>query len=210
MIIAIDGTAASGKGTLAKRLAAKLGYAYLDTGALYRATASKVRREGNNPEDETAATDAAKGLTEADLAADDLRSGETGSAASIVAAHPGVRAALLEWQRDFAANPPGGEAGAVLDGRDIGTVVCPDADKKLYVDARVDVRAHRRFLELRVSNPDLSEAAVEADLIARDARDKGRASAPLAAADDAITLDTSDMNVEQAWQAALSALKIDD
>ena len=154
MIIAIDGPAAAGKGTLAKRLAAKLDFAHLDTGSIYRATAKKVLDEGGDPTDETVSADAARRLSAADLAADGLRTEEVGQAASKVSAIPDVRAALLQFQRDFAAVPPGGKAGAVLDGRDVGTVVCPDADAKLFVTASVAVRAERRFKELQESGQD--------------------------------------------------------
>jgi len=188
-ILAIDGPAASGKGTLARRLATHLGWAHLDTGLLYRAVGMRVLAAGEDPET------AARTLTAADLARHDLRGQAAGQAASAVAAIPGVRAALLEFQRDFGA--PG---DAVLDGRDIGTVIFPDAWLKLYVTASVAERARRRGNELGTA--DL--AAVEADIIARDARDTGRAVAPMRPAPDAALLDTTTLNVDAAFSAALS------
>ena len=207
-IIAVDGPAASGKGTLAKKLAAHFDYAYLDTGALYRAVALSVVRAGAAPEDQAAAVKAAETLDmqilqEADFAAA-LRTSETGMAASIVAAMPPVRQAILEAQRQFAAKPPQGKAGAVLDGRDIGTVVCPDATAKLFITAAAQTRAERRHKELLAQDPNSQLADVLADIEARDARDKGRATAPLKAAADAHLLDTTDLSIEEAFAAALA------
>ncbi len=185
--VAIDGPAAAGKGTIARAIAARFGLAHLDTGLLYRAVAAK----GGDP------VAAARALTEADLAAPGLRSEAAGEAASRVAAIPAVRAALLDFQRAFARR----EGGAVLDGRDIGTVVCPEAEVKLYVTASPEVRAHRRWLEQG------GEAeGVLAEVRARDARDAGRAVAPLARAPDALVLDTSAMSVDEAVARAASAV----
>ena len=206
MIIAIDGPAAAGKGTLAKRLAAKLDFAHLDTGSIYRATAKKVLDEGGDPTDETVSADAARRLSAADLAADGLRTEEVGQAASKVSAIPDVRAALLQFQRDFAAVPPGGKAGAVLDGRDVGTVVCPDADAKLFVTASVAVRAERRFKELQESGQDAIHARVLQEMQERDERDTNRAVAPLKPADDATVIDTSELDADQAFEMALAAV----
>ena len=211
-VIAVDGPAASGKGTLAKKLAAHFNYACLDTGALYRAVARSVIEAGQDPADAAAAMAAAEAfdmarLDEADFAAA-LRTAETGAAASLVAAVPEVRAAILAGQRRFAETPPGGCAGAVLDGRDIGTVVCPDAARKLYITARPEIRAERRFAELKTQDASLSFDAVLADIEARDARDMNRAVAPLKQADDAHLLDTSDLSIEEAFKAALALVEM--
>ena len=186
--IAIDGPAASGKGTIARALAARLGFAHLDTGLLYRATGAK----GGDP------VAAAQALTPEDLARDDLRSAEAGQAASRVASIPEVRAALVAFQRRFAAQEP----GAVLDGRDIGTVICPDAPVKLFVTASDQVRARRRAAEL---GADPEETLAE--LRARDRRDSDRAIAPLRAAADAITIDTSDLTIDEAVAACLDIVE---
>ena len=186
--IAIDGPAASGKGTIARALAQELGFAHLDTGLLYRA----VGALGGDP------VAAARGLAPQDLARDDLRTAEAGQAASRVAAIPEVRAALVDFQRSFARTDP----GAVLDGRDIGTVICPGAELKLYVTASDDVRARRRALELQAD-----ETAILAELRERDARDAARDVAPMRAADDALLLDTSDMSIEDAVARALAAAR---
>ncbi|MBR9817047.1 MAG: (d)CMP kinase, partial [Rhodospirillales bacterium] len=153
MIIAIDGPAASGKGTLARRVAAAMDYAYLDTGLLYRATGAKVLALGLDPSDEDVAVGVAEKLGANDLDGQELRSEEVGNAASKVAAIPRVRAVLLDFQRNLASSPPGGKRGAVLDGRDIGTVVCPDAPIKFYLTASVEERANRRFKQLQEKNP---------------------------------------------------------
>ncbi|MGB0747468.1 MAG: (d)CMP kinase [Magnetospiraceae bacterium] len=199
MTIAIDGPAAAGKGTLARRLAEAFGLSYLDTGLLYRATGMKCVRAGDDPEDETAAATAARTLQPADLAATDLRTEQAGDAASKVSAIPAVRAALLDFQRDFAEAPPEGRRGAVLDGRDIGTVVCPNADAKVFVTASAEVRAKRRFLELKDRGLDVIYARVLQDMAERDARDGSRAVAPMTAASDALVLDTSDLDIDQAF-----------
>jgi len=207
-IIAVDGPAASGKGTLARRLAAHFDYAYLDTGALYRAVALCVLCQGQDPADTKAAVAAARNLDMAKLDEPDfaaaLRTAQTGLAASIVAAEPDVRAAILLAQRQFGETPPDGKQGAILDGRDIGTIVCPDADAKLFITARAQVRAERRWKELVAQDESLSLAHVLADIEARDARDAGRATAPMKQAEDAHLLDTSDLSIEEAFAAALA------
>ncbi|HEX9702628.1 MAG TPA: (d)CMP kinase [Rhodospirillales bacterium] len=203
MIVAIDGPAAAGKGTLARRLARHFGLAYLDTGLIYRAVGMGVIRQGGDPDDADTAERVAKALTPEDLEALDLRSDAAADAASRVSAIPGVRARLLAFQRDFAKNPPKGAKGAILDGRDIGTVVCPDADVKLFVTARVEVRADRRFKELRERGLEAIHGRVLADMKARDARDSERAVSPLEPATDAFQLDTSDLDADQAFAAAL-------
>ncbi len=203
MIIALDGPAASGKGTLARRLAAHYGLPHLDTGLLYRATALALIEAGEAPDDETRAVAAARGLALTDFDEAKLRTRETGQAASIVAAIPGVRAALLETQRAFAARP----GGAVLDGRDIGTVICPGAQAKIFVTASPETRAGRRALELAGRGGGADYAGILRDIRERDARDSGRASAPLLAAADAVRLDTTHLDVEAAFQAALEIVE---
>ena len=199
-VIAIDGPAAAGKGTLARTLAETLGFDYLDTGLIYRAVGQKLARQTQDPADPVLAAAAAQTLSPADLEAADLRTDQAAQAASKVAAIPAVRAALLDFQRRFAHTPPGGK-GAVLDGRDIGTVVCPDADAKLFITASLEKRAERRLKELRAKGLDAKEDAVLAEMRERDERDSNRAVAPLIAASDAFTLDTSDLTADQvlAW-----------
>lgn len=204
-IIAIDGPAAAGKGTLARRLATQLGFDYLDTGLIYRAVGMKLARAGLDPAAATLAEQAARDLSPADLAATDLRIDEAAQAASKVASIPGVRAALLEFQRKFAAQPPGGK-GAVLDGRDIGTVVCPEAGVKLFVTASVEKRAERRLKELQEKGLGAIYGTVLADMRERDERDTNRAVAPLVPAQDAAVLDTSDLDADQAFAAALEII----
>ncbi|MFZ5836266.1 MAG: (d)CMP kinase [Pseudomonadota bacterium] len=206
IIIAIDGPGASGKGTLARRLAAHFGYAYLDTGAIYRAVALLVLQAGDDPADPRAALAAARMLDAGALNDPQLRTDRIGAAASQIAAHEGVRQALLAFQRDFAARPPGNAAGAVLDGRDIGTVICPEAQAKLYVTASAAARAHRRYLELAARGEAASEAEVLDDLRARDARDLSRAAAPLRPAEDAHLLDTTNLSIDDAFAVALAAV----
>jgi cytidylate kinase len=207
MIVCIDGPAASGKGTLARRLAAHLGYAHLDTGALYRAVGLAVLRAGADPADPAAAEAAARALDPA-LASDPaLRDERVGAAASTVAAIPGVRQALLDFQRRFAAHPPGGRPGAVLDGRDTGTVVCPGADVKLYVTASDEARATRRQRELQARGQEAIWSAVLQDMRDRDARDSGRDIAPLKQAADAIRIDTTGLTVDEVFQRALAIVK---
>lgn len=203
MIIAVDGPAASGKGTLARRLAAHFGFAYLDTGLLYRGVAMALLRAGGDPRDQAAAVEAARALTVDDLDAADLRGDEAAQAASVVAAIPAVRAALVDLQRAFAEAPPNRAPGAVLDGRDIGTVVCPDATAKIFVTADPEVRAERRHKELLQRGVESIYARVLQDLNERDARDGRRATSPMMAAEDAFVLDTSDLDADAAFAAAL-------
>ena len=203
MIVAIDGPAASGKGTLAKRLADHLGYACLDTGLLYRAVARDVAAWGFRLDDPWAALAAARRLDPARFDDPELRGAAAGDAASIVARIPQVRAALLSYQRAFARRAP----GAVLDGRDIGTVVCPDADVKIFVTASPEVRARRRFAELEARGAGVAYESVLADILARDARDADRAISPLTMADDAMLLDTSNLSIEAAFDAAVGLIK---
>ena len=199
MIVAIDGPAASGKGTLARALAARFGLAHLDTGLLYRAVAARLLRAGGDPRDAAAAAAAAAGLEAADLDAPDLRDEAVGAAASVVAALPGVRRALVAWQRRFAARP----GGAVLDGRDIGTVILPSAPVKIFLTASPAVRAERRHNELRARGAGSIKSVVLRELADRDARDRERAAAPLAPAPDALLLDTTDLDAEAVLAAAV-------
>ena len=199
LIIAVDGPAASGKGTIAARLAQTYGLPFLDTGLLYRAVGVTVLEAGGSLDDEAAATEAAKGLDASALLEDErLTTGEAGEAASRVAGHPGVRAALLELQQAFAAQA----SGAVLDGRDIGTVIAPDAQAKLFVTATPEVRATRRWKQLTARGSDIAFEAMLADIQRRDERDAGRGAAPMVQADDAVLLDTTDMGIEAAFDAA--------
>lgn len=200
-IVAVDGPAASGKGSLARRLAERLGYAHLDTGLLYRAVGAKLAAAGG---DAASAPALAAALKPEDLESPALRSDAAGSAASRVAAIPEVRKALLEWQRNFARFPPQGAAGAVLDGRDIGTVVCPEAPVKIFVEADPLVRAERRWKELRQTDPSADLKRVLEDLIARDARDRAREAAPLRKAEDALLLDTTNLTIDEAVAQAFA------
>lgn len=202
-IVAIDGPAAAGKGTLARRLAVRLGFDFLDTGLLYRATGYGLRRAGGDPADHAAAEAAARALRPEDLANPELRQEAVGGLASAVASIPGVRAALLDFQRNFARKPPGGR-GAVLDGRDIGTVVCPEAPAKLFVTAGMEERARRRFKELRERDTGVIYERVLQDMMDRDARDSRRQTAPLVPADDAFVLDTTNLDADAAFEAALA------
>jgi cytidylate kinase len=206
MIVAIDGPAAAGKGTLARRVAEALGFAHLDTGALYRAVGLGVLRAGQDPADAHAALAVAEALDPAGLSDPVLREEETGKAASIVSVHPQVRAALLKFQHNFARNPPNGAAGAVLEGRDIGTVVCPYADVKLFIDADLEVRAERRLAELRAQDRSQTLGAVRAEMAARDERDRNRANSPLEAASDAHLLDTTVLDIDGAFEAAMKII----
>ena len=202
LVLAIDGPAASGKGTLARRLAAHYGLPHLDTGLLYRATARAILDQGHVLSDVNAAVAAAEALDAANLPEARLRGAEMGEAASVVAAMPPVRAALVDLQQRFARAP----AGAVLDGRDIGTVICPDATVKLFVTASPTVRAARRHKEL-ASQPGAPDfETVLADIRRRDARDSGRADAPLKAADDAVVIDTSALGIDEALAAAMAVI----
>ena len=204
IVIAVDGTAASGKGTLAKRLAAHFGFAHLDSGALYRLTALAVLDAKGDPANEA---DALRGAQTMDFnrAGDPaIRTDTVGKAASQVAAIPAVRAALLDFQKNFLSNPPGGSPGAVMDGRDIGTVICPTATAKLYVDAALEIRARRRWAELKDMGIRRAEHDVVAELGARDEADRNRPVSPLKRADDADLLDTSDLGIDAAFAAALA------
>lgn len=203
IIIAVDGPAASGKGTLARRLAAALGLPHLDTGLLYRAVGRRLLDRGADPHDAALAEAEARALTPADLERADLRGPEADMAASAVAAIPAVRAALLEFQRGFGR----ARGGAVLDGRDIGTVVFPDATVKLFVTASVEERARRRWLELLGRGVAADRGQVEAELRARDAQDAGRAVAPLRPAADALLLDTTALDADAAFKAALDLVR---
>jgi cytidylate kinase len=211
IVIAVDGPAASGKGTLARKLAERLGYAWLDTGALYRAVALATLEMGGDPTNAAdvmpAVSIVKRNLTPELLANPALRTPDVSSASSKVAAIPEVRLELLDFQRNFAANPPGKTGGAVLDGRDIGTVVCPNADIKFFITASVDERARRRFAEVQASNPDATYITILEDLIARDERDSTRKVAPTRAADDAYVIDTSKLNVPQVLEEAIAVIR---
>jgi cytidylate kinase len=198
MIIAIDGPAASGKGTLGKRLARHFGLRHLDTGLIYRAVAKALIDAGHALDDRPRAVEAARALDPASFDETALKTHEIGEAASIVSAIAEVRAALLDMQRSYAATPP----GAVLDGRDIGTVICPDADVKIYVTATPEVRARRRLVELRAAGSRVAESEVLADIRRRDERDMNRQAAPLKPAPDAHVLDTTDLDPDGAFEAA--------
>jgi len=203
MIIAIDGPAASGKGTLGKRLAAHFGLRHLDTGLLYRAVAKVLLDAGRPLDDREHAVAAAKVLDPAKFDEKTLKGHAIGEAASIVSAIPEVRDALLAFQRDFAAKPP----GAVLDGRDIGTVICPDADVKIFVVATPEERARRRALELRADGQPVDEAAILEDIKRRDERDRTRSVAPLKPAPDAYELDTTHLHVDAVVAAAIDLVE---
>ncbi|MBI1330185.1 MAG: (d)CMP kinase [Alphaproteobacteria bacterium] len=203
MVIAVDGTAASGKGTLAKRLAQHFGFHHLDSGSLYRLVALGVHEAKGDPDAEADALAAARIIDPAKAADPRIRSAEIGHMASLVSVFPGVRETLLAYQRNFAARAP----GAVIDGRDIGTVVCPDAVAKLFVDAAPEVRAHRRFLELQSYGASPNEADLLEELKARDIRDRTRAVAPLKPASDAALLDTTHLGIEPAFAAALALVE---
>ena len=199
LIIAVDGPAASGKGTVAARLARTYGLPHLDTGLLYRAVGLAVRDAGRPFEDEAFAVEAARGLDLAGLSENDrLTTGEAGEAASRVAGYPGVRAALLDLQQSFAQQA----GGAVLDGRDIGTVIAPDAVAKLFITATPHTRATRRWKQLTARGDDIAFEAMLADIVKRDERDAGRGAAPMVQAQDAVLLDTTDMDIETAFDAA--------
>jgi CMP/dCMP kinase len=198
-VIAIDGPAAAGKGTLARRVAATLGLPYLDTGLLYRAVGRRVLDTGGDPSDPLAAEAAARMLCADDLKRPDLRGPEADAAAAAVAANRGVRTALLDFQRNF-----GKQSGAVLDGRDIGTAIFPDAPVKLYVTASLNERAHRRWLELQARGVTADPTAVEADIQARDTRDAPN----MQRADDAVELDTSKLDAEAVFRKAMAVIRL--
>lgn len=202
IIIAVDGPAASGKGTLSRRLASYYGLSYLDTGILYRGVGWLMLVENLDPRDPADAEDAARRFTLSLIDEADIRTPDVGRASSIVAAHSGVRAALLDYQRNFALNHPAGHAGAVLDGRDIGTVVFPDAHAKLYVTASAEERANRRWRELMGRDNPIALETVLDDIKRRDARDSGRETAPMRPAADAVLLDTTEMDVDAVFAAA--------
>ena len=203
-VITVDGPSAAGKGTLARRLAQHFGYDFLDTGALYRGVGLAVLRQGLDPADQKVATAAAKALTPEILGDPAIRAESTSTAASKVAAIPSVRAAILNWQRDFARNAARDSGGAVLDGRDIGTVVCPDADAKLFITASVQARADRRVKELQARGETAIYARVLQDMQERDARDQGRSISPTKPATDALIIDTSDLTADQVFERALA------
>jgi len=211
-VIAIDGPSASGKGTIAKKLAACFDFAHLDTGLLYRAVGLAVLKEGGDPADPAQAEKAALKLDGSKImaSAEDaaLRSDEASLAASKVASIPAVRAALLNFQKNFAAHPPLGKKGAVLDGRDIGTIIAPDAKIKIFVTASAGARAQRRFKELQDRGQDATYAAVLEDMKERDARDAERTIAPTKPAEGAVVLDTTNLNAEQAFKEALKIANI--
>ena len=203
MIIAIDGPAASGKGTIARRLAAHFRLPHLDTGLLYRATAASLLQADKDIHDVEAAVSAARGLGLTEFDEDALRGAQMGEAASVVAAMPQVRSALIRAQRDFAARP----GGAVLDGRDIGTVICPTAEVKIFVTATPAARAQRRALELMRRGEKIDYASVLADIARRDARDAERADAPMRAASDAVTLDTTRLDIDASFKRAVGIVE---
>lgn len=210
MKIAIDGPAASGKGTLARTLAMKLSFDYLDTGTLYRAVAREALAKNLELSEENQSIQQLVEICnqlELPISQDEtLRNSDVAQAASKIASLADVRSALVEKQREFAQNPPSGK-GAVLDGRDIGTIILPDADRKFYIDANIEVRAKRRHLELEASGTEISYAEVLADLTERDARDKNRTTAPMIAADDAIFIDTTQKNAEEVLRLTLSFIE---
>ncbi len=203
MIVAVDGPLASGKGTIARALAAKFGLPHLDTGTLYRGVAVAVLDAGIPPEDAEAAAAAARALDPNSIDEAKIRTAGAGVAASVVSAHPGVRKALLELQRDFATQP----GGAVLDGRDIGTVIAPDADVKLFITASEEARAWRRQAELVNRGEEIDFETVLGQLRQRDARDASRADAPMLKAEDAVEIDTTDMTIEEAVKAAIKVVE---
>lgn len=202
LIVALDGPAASGKGTLGRLISDHYSFAYLDTGTLYRGVAWVMLDVGMEPGDAQAAAQTAQNYDHGRVAGANIRTREVGAAASVVAKNPDVRAALLEFQQRFARTPPGGVKGAVLDGRDIGSVVCPDAQVKFFVTANAEERARRRWLELVGERPELEESSVYKDLLERDARDAGRADAPLVRAEGAELLDTTHLSIDAAFAAA--------
>ncbi len=202
-VVAIDGPAAAGKGTISRAVAEAFGFAHLDTGQIYRAVGVKVLDAGDDPADPAAAEAAARGLTDADLSHADIRTPKGADSASKVAAIPAVRAALLDFQRDFARRP----GGAVLDGRDIGTVVCPDAEVKLFVTADDETRATRRWKELSAKGDERSFKEIAFQLAERDARDASRADAPMKPAEDAVLLDTTELDIDAAVAEAVAIIK---
>lgn len=207
MIIALDGPSAAGKGTLARRLAAHYRLALLDTGLIYRAVAARVLAGRQDGPERERAIEAARTLQPADLQQPGLRDERVGAMASKVAAIPEVRIELVEFQRKFAKFPPGGAAGSILDGRDIGTVICPDADVKIFLTASEEARAERRFQELQAAGADTIKARVLADMRERDARDSARSAAPLVPAADAFQLDTTALNADQVFERVVGHIE---
>ena len=207
MIIAIDGPAAAGKGTLAKKLAEKFDFAYLDTGSLYRAVALMILNAHKAPDAETAAIAASATLDVALLNSPNLRTERTAEAAALVAAIPEVRHNLLKFQQNFANNPPNGKAGAVIDGRDIGTVVCPKADVKLFITASAEERAKRRTKELLEKGIEAEFDEILADVLARDARDTNRNISPLRPAENAHLLDTTKLDIDAVFLKAVAIVE---
>ena len=209
VVIAIDGPAASGKGTLARRLAVTFGYAYLDTGLLYRAVGLALIRAGRDPANESAATEASTLLDVSTIDFTDpaLRDEETGKAAGIVAVVPAVRASLVDDQRRFAAHPPGGKAGAVLDGRDIGTIICPGADYKFFIEADIEERVRRRVKELQDRGDTVIPARVLQEMKERDERDCTRSVAPLAPAANASVVNTTNLNADAVFALVMSLIR---
>ena len=207
IVIAVDGTAASGKGTLAKRLAGHFNFAHMDSGVLYRLTALAVLERHGDPANASNALNGARTIDFSRSGDPAIRSDKVGAAASQVAAIPAVRRSLLDYQKSFLVHPPGNRLGAVMDGRDIGTVIAPDATAKLFVDARPDVRAHRRWLELKSLGIDRNEAELLAEIAARDDVDRTRAVSPLKLAPDARLLDTSTLGIDAAFAAALALIE---
>lgn len=203
MIIAIDGPLASGKGTLARALALHFGLPHLDTGSIYRATALALIKNNIDPNDKEAAIKAAQNLDMSNIIDSELRTAQVGAGASVVAAIPEVRKALFDFQRNFASNPK----GAVLDGRDIGTVICPDADFKFFVTARPEVRAQRRLKELHAAGDNITIEELTAQIIERDYRDANRADAPLKPTETSIMLDTSDMVIDEVIAKAIGIIE---
>ncbi len=203
MIIAIDGPLASGKGTLARALALHFGLPHLDTGSIYRATALAVIKAGFEPNNKDAAIKEAKSLDMSNIIDSELRTAQVGAGASVVAAIPEVRKALFDFQRNFAANPK----GAVLDGRDIGTVICPDADFKFFITARPEVRAMRRLKELHEAGDNITLEELTKQIEERDFRDANRADAPLKPTENSIILDTSDLAIEEVIKKAIGVIE---
>ncbi|MGE0660790.1 MAG: (d)CMP kinase [Reyranella sp.] len=204
MIIALDGPSAAGKGTLARRLAGHYRLALLDTGLIYRAVAARTLADDSDLPERERAIAAARSLRADDLARPGLREEGVGAMASKVAAIPEVRLHLVDFQKNFAKHPPDGKAGAILDGRDIGTVICPNADVKIFLTASEEARAERRFQELRTGGSDTIKARVLADMRERDARDSARSAAPLVPAADAFVLDTTALSADQVFDRVVA------
>ncbi|MBT4879500.1 MAG: (d)CMP kinase [Alphaproteobacteria bacterium] len=207
MIIAIDGPSGSGKGTLAKKLADHFDFAFLDTGLLYRAVAFIMRSQGLDPNNEQTCEKVAQQIREEDLQSPLLRDESVGEIASIVSSYPGVRAALLAFQKNFCSTPPRNKPGAILDGRDIGTVICPEADYKFFIFANPDIRAERRWKELQKRGTTCIYDHVLQDMKERDARDTTRTTSPLLPAKDAFIIDTSELTIDQVFEEVLSIIE---